>query len=112
MVSTTYSDVFLRTQREYMDRNCTVNGVPVELLFQLTTPRLVGVDASRAPIRDNYAALPCCDEPARRLRKNFSTSRESVSAVEVNSPDAESTEAAAVFVSPIASRSEAILATR
>ena len=50
--------------------------------------------------------------PERRFWKNFSTSRDSVSAVSVRLLAAVSTEAAAVSVSPMASRSEVMLATR
>src|ERR1700741_2045243 len=49
--------------------------------------------------------------PARKLSKNFSTSADSVSVVAARPPEAESTEAAAVEVSPMASRSDEMLAT-
>src|SRR5260370_34447633 len=49
---------------------------------------------------------------ARKLRKNCSTSRDRISAVEVSSLDAESTDVAALLVSPIALLSEPILVTK
>ncbi|MEY9482351.1 hypothetical protein ABH981_006564 [Bradyrhizobium ottawaense] len=57
------------------------------------------------------AIRPSAD-PARKFWKNFSTSRDSVSAVSVRLPAAVNTEDAAVSVSPMASRSEVMLATR
>ena len=65
-----------------------------------------GVVPAYVPVLRN-----CSDESARRLRKNFSTSRESVSAVAVSSLDAVRTDAAAVLVVPMASLSEPILTT-
>src|SRR5260221_9013069 len=48
---------------------------------------------------------------ARRLRKNLSTSRDRISAVDVSWPDADSTEVADLLVSPMAPESEVMLAT-
>src|ERR1700692_1474458 len=50
--------------------------------------------------------------PARRLQKNFSTSRDRSSAVAVRSLDAESTDVAALLVSPRVSLREPMLATK
>src|SRR6516162_2032167 len=65
---------------------------------------------SRGPTR-LYAALLPLTALLRRFWKNLSTSRDSVCAAAVSSLDAVSTDDAAVLVSPIASRSEAMLVT-
>ena len=74
------------------------------------------VDGRDKPGHDEKASGPVLrgwsNVSARRLRKNASTSRDRVSAVAVSSLDAVRTEAAAVFVVPMASLSEPILTTR
>src|SRR4051794_33751161 len=71
------------------------------LLVAARTPRLAG-----------HAAGEDSAGPERKLRKKLSTSRESVSAMVARSSEDASTLAAAVLVSPIASRKESILVTR
>src|SRR5579871_1675295 len=81
------------------------------LLAHPRTP--LGNSARRKPglLLGDYALLRVSDGPLRRLWKNFSTSRDSVSAIALSSLDADSTEEAAVLVSPMASRSETMLET-
>src|SRR4051794_4277833 len=71
----------------------------------------LGPANSRACCLRGHALLRVSACPLRRLWKNFSTSRDSVSAMALSSWEADSTEPAAVLVSPMASRSETMLLT-
>ena len=83
----------------------TVHGVGFALLCRR------GLRRQRSR-RHPALAIRSTADPERRFRTNFSTSRDNVPAVSVRLLAAVSTEAAAVSVSPMASRSEVMLATR